>query len=472
MSGGPETSEATSTRPGSALTRAERFVLTTVVLGTMLAPLNSTMIAVALPRVMDDFDAGVRSAGWLVTAYLIVMASLQPVAGKIGDRLGRRRLVLAGLSLFGLASLSAALAPNLWVLILFRVLQAAAGALIVPNGVALVREVVQEGHRGRAFGLVGGGTALAAALGPPIGGVLVEIEGWRAIFFVNLVLVLPALVVGWRWLPTTDTSDTSSVRSQFDLMGAIMLSVLLVGAVGLLTSVTRGGNAWVFAVGAGTLAVIATAFARQEFRHPDPVVQPRLFRRRPFAAACSAIGLSNLAMYTLLLSVPLLLVRRNGSDLQTGLVLTALSAAMIVMAPVGGRLADRLGRRVPTMAGLALLAVGVAPIAMMGADITLAALVGSLAVAGIGLGLSMPGLQTSAVESVGSREAGMASGVYSTSRYLGSILGSAILAGLLGADRSDVDGLSAAFVMVLAAAILALISGLGLRARPGALRPA
>jgi MFS family permease len=133
----------------------EQLVVVTVALGTMLAPLNSTMIAVALPGVMDDFGVGLASAGWLVTAYLIVMASLQPVAGKIGDRAGRRRLVLGGLTFFGLASLGAAIAPNLWLLLGSRVLQAVAGALIVPNGVTLVREVVPEGAGGPGLGLLG-----------------------------------------------------------------------------------------------------------------------------------------------------------------------------------------------------------------------------------------------------------------------------------------------------------------------------
>ena len=138
-------------RPGTAVGRtavdrhsSERMVLLTVMLGTMLAPLNSTMIAVALPDVMYEFDVGIASAGWLVTAYLAAMASLQPVAGKIGDRFGRRRLVLGGLILFGFTSVAAALAPNLWLLLAFRVLQAVAGALIVPNGGALMRDAVPE----------------------------------------------------------------------------------------------------------------------------------------------------------------------------------------------------------------------------------------------------------------------------------------------------------------------------------------
>ena len=432
----------------------------------MLAPLNSTMIAVALPEIMVEFDVGVAQASWLVTGYLVAMASLQPLGGKIGDRLGRRPLVLGGLAFFGLASLGASAAPNLSIVLLFRVLQAAAGALIIPNGLALAREVVPESRRGRAFGLIGAGVGIAAASGPPLGGILVEMAGWRAIFYVNLLLVVPALFLGWRWLPA---SHRSHARSHFDVAGAIMLPAVLVGIASILMSIGRGVGAWVQVAGGLATVAIAVVFARQELRHRDPVFQPRLFRNRAFAASGGGIGLSNLAMYTLLLSVPILLAARgDSSSLEAGLVLTALSATMIVLAPFGGLLIDRFGRRAPTVVGLAMLTLGTAPIALVGAEVTLPTLVGGLAVAGIGLGVATPGLQTSAVESVSQDQAGMASGLYGTSRYLGSILGSAILAGLLGTNRSEVDGLDTVFTILFGAALLATVAALGLRARPGA----
>jgi MFS family permease len=181
-----------------AVPAAERAALITVALATMLAPLNSTMIAVALPHVITEFGADMASAGWLVTAYLITMASLQPVAGKLGDRLGRRRLILGGVAYFGLASLGAAMASSLPALLFFRVQQAIAGAVALPNGAALVRELVPAGRRAGRFGLVGAAIALAAAAGPPLGGLLVGTAGWRAIFTVNLLLIIPALALGWR----------------------------------------------------------------------------------------------------------------------------------------------------------------------------------------------------------------------------------------------------------------------------------
>ena len=420
-------------------------MVATVALGTMLAPLNSTMIAVALPGVMDDFGVGVASAGWLITGYLAAMASLQPVAGKLGDRRGRRRLVIGGLLAFGATSVGAALAPNLWVLLAFRTLQAVAGALIVPNGAALLREAVPEGRRGRSFGSLGVAIALAAGAGPPIGGILVEAAGWRAIFYANLVLVAPAVALGLRCLPRP---KLAAATVHFDVPGALLLPIVI--SVGVAAAVTLG-----------------VAFAVQELRHPDPVFQPRLFRRRAFAAANGGIGLANLSMYTLLLSVPLLLIDRDGaSSLRTGMVLATLSASMIVLAPVGGRLADRFGRRLPTVFGLAVLAIGALPIAMGGADIDMTTLVVGLSLVGSGLALATPGLQATSVESVRPEQTGAAAGVYSTSRYIGSILGSAIMAGLLGADRGDAGAMGMVFVVVLFAGILAAAVSLGLRPRP------
>ncbi len=443
---------------------AERLVVLTVALGTMLTPLNSTMIAVAMPEVMDEFHVGLGSAGWLVTAYLIAMASLQPVAGKIGDSVGRRRLVLGGLLCFGLASLAAAAVSHLWVLISFRVLQAVAGALIVPNGAALVGAVVPAARRGGRFGLIGAAVGLAAAVGPPFGSALITAAGWRAVFYGSLVLALPALAIGWRWLPR---DRATAARRQFDVLGAIMLPIILIVTVGLLMLTMRGTTPFVLVVGVPVVIMLAAVFLQWESKHPDPVLQPRLFRRRAFAAANGGIALGNLAMYTVLLSVPLLLASRHeSSTLQAGLVLTAMTAAMIVVSPVGGRLADRFGRRLPTTVGLALLALGTVPMAVAGAEIMLPPLVIGLAFVGVGIGIATPGLQSTAVESVPTEEAGVASGIYSTSRYLGSIVGSAILAGLMGADRTDADGLSRVFVIVLMAASLATVISIGLRARP------
>ncbi len=437
-------------------------MIVAIALGTMLAPLNSTMIAVALPKIIADFRISVATAGWLVTSYLIAMASLQPVAGKLGDRLGRRRLIIGGLVAFGVASLGATVAANVALLFIFRVMQAVAGAVALPNGTALVRDVVPLERRARSFGMIGSATALAAALGPPLGGVLVESFGWRSIFFMNVPLVGAALLLGWRAIPKTRPHGGNR---PFDLAGAVALSALLIGLTALLSFSKKSDTALWPALGALALVAFAAYFFRMEARHADPVLQPRFFRLRSFAAANGAVCLSNLAMYSTLLTVPILLAKRAGwTSARVGAVLVALSGAMVLCSPLGGRLADRFGRRWPVVVGLAVLTLGCVPLALVGGGIGVAVLLPSLIVCGLGLGLSNAGMQTAAVEAVGPREAGVASGVYSTSRYVGSITGSSVLAGLL----SGPNGFHVVFVMVAVAAVLSVLAALALEDRPGA----
>ena len=439
-----------------------RLVILAVALGTMLAPLNSTMIAVALPQIIRDFDVRVSTAEWLVTSYLIAMAALQPVAGKLGDRVGRRRLILGGLIYFGVASLGATFATSLPLLLFFRVQQAVAGAVTLPNGTALVRDIVPLERRARSFGMIGSATAFAAALGPPIGGLLVQTLCWRSIFFVNVPVILTALLLGWRAIPATRAAHGNR---PFDVVGGCLLSAILIGLTVLLTFGKRAGSATLLTISAIALAALAAYFVWYERRHPDPVLQPRFFRVRSFAAANGAIALSNLAMYSTLLTIPILLSRRGGwSSVRIGAVLVMLSGATVVCSPLGGRLADRIGRRWPTAIGLTLLTLGVLPFALTGGT-RVPLILGCLGVAGCGLGLSSAGMQTAAIEAVNPRESGVAAGLFSTSRYFGSIIGSSILAGLLGATGGD--GARTVFVMVVVAAALSALCALAIQDRPG-----
>src|SRR6266540_5426227 len=180
---------------------AERLVLLAVGLGTTVAPLNSTMIAVALPRILSEFHAGVAASAWLVTAYLVAMATIQPVAGTLGDRFGRRRLMLFGLGWFGIVSLGASVADSLPLLVACRIQQGIAGAIALPNGAALVREILPAARRARGFGLIGALTGIAAAGGPPLGGWIVGAAGWRAMFLANVPVVTAALLLAWYVIP-------------------------------------------------------------------------------------------------------------------------------------------------------------------------------------------------------------------------------------------------------------------------------
>jgi len=180
-----------------------RWLAISVALGNLLVPLNSTMIVVALPLIGRDLGADHVTLAWLVTSYLIAMASLQPIAGRLGDRFGRRRFMLGALMYFIVASVGAALAPNLLVLVAFRLQQALAAAAVVPNSLALLRGRSVEGKAGTYFGISGATTSIGAAIGPLLGGLLSAID-WRLIFLVNLPLAGLALFMAWRSLPAGD----------------------------------------------------------------------------------------------------------------------------------------------------------------------------------------------------------------------------------------------------------------------------
>jgi EmrB/QacA subfamily drug resistance transporter len=437
---------------------AERTVLVTAALATMLIPLNSTMVAVALPDIVDSLDASVAASAWLVSAYLITQAALGPLSGKLGDRWGRRPLILAGLASFGVVSLGAALAPTLIVLIMFRVLQAVTGALVFPNALGLIREVLPAERRGRAFGMLGSAIGLAAALGPPLGGMLVGLGGWRAIFLVNLPWVAVALALALRVVPQLAVEAT---RARFDMVGAVALTILLAGFAWLLNP----GSAPAFAMplAALVLAVCTVAFVRYELRREDPVLQPRFLRVRAFSAATASVGLSNLALYGTLLAVPVLLSHREGwSDAEIGLVVAAMSLPMAVLSPFGGWLSDHAGRRLAAVAGLALLSVALVPLAMAGGDVATPVLVASLLFVGAGLGLANAPVQTASIEALSPRDAGIAAGIFSTGRYLGGIAAASLVAALA---TEAADRYSLLFTIEACAAVLSMLCAAALPGR-------
>ena len=433
---------------------SERVLLLVVALGTILAPLNSTMIAVALPDLTREFHVGIEQTSWLVVSYLIAMAVIQPIAGRLGDQSNRRWIFLGALVGFLTMSVAAVFAPTFPFLVGLRIGQALCGALAIPNGVALVREWVPSARSGSAFGLIGAATGLAAGLGPPLGGAVVGLGGWRGIFLVNVPVVLLAFVIGWLTLPN---SSRRATRSGFDLVGAVLLFAWL-GSLALIPSSLKGSVGGVPRYALASFAAVAVVlFVWRETHVDQPVVHLDLFRVRAFAAAAAGVSFGNLAMYSTLLTIPqfvTLVLRRP--DAEAGVVLAALSAPMAVLAPFTGLLADRWGRRPVAFAGGIVTVLGLGPLLWIGPSWSSWLLVAPLAAAGCGLALQSPAIQAAALEAAPVHQAGVASGVFSTSRYLGSITGSAVLAALLGAGaQPSASGLTAVFVMVVAAAVVA-----------------
>ncbi|HEX5414557.1 MAG TPA: MFS transporter, partial [Chloroflexota bacterium] len=465
-----ETMDATRRGPGAAAEQPvkSRGLLLVIALGTILAPLNSTMIAVALPGIATDLGIGVGESTWLVVSYLIVMAVMQPIAGTLGDRYGRRQLFLGALVGFLVTSVAAAAATSFPVLVILRLAQATCGALEIPNGAALVREYVPEARRGAAYGLIGAAVGVAAGFGPPLGGGLVALGGWRMIFAVNVPVVALAILVGVLALPAHRGAARPAGRA-FDFLGAVLLAGWLTTFA--LGASAKGGTVLGVPVGGYGLAtvVLLVAFIGRELRVAAPVVQLALFREPAFAGAAAVIALGNLAMYSTLLTVPqfLTLVDHRGSA-EVGIVLAALSVPLAALAPFGGHWADRWGRRPIVIVGCALTFAAFLPLLWLGPGWSSLLLAAPLAVAGCGLALQTPAVQALAIEAAPLKQAGMASGVFSTSRYLGSITGTALLAAFLGGGAvPSAAGFSAVFLIVVLAAFGALAAGIALReARP------
>ena len=407
------------------------LLLLTVALGGILAPLNSTMITVALPELRRDFDIGHAEIGWLVSAYLIAMAVAQPLGGRLGDQLGRARVFRLGLAAFLAFSLAAAFSPTFPVLMALRTGQALVGAAIMPNGIAMLRESVSPDRLGRSNGLIGSALSFSAAVGPLLGAGLLAAGSWRLLFLMNAPVVLVAL-----FCLTLLAYPEAAERPRFalDWAGAAAFGALLVSLTVVLNSL--GGGAIGAAAGVAGLLVFGAVFVHRQNTSPTPIVEWRLFLNRSYAGATAYILLANLVMYTTLLTVPFFIeeVQGKGSG-TTGTLLGAMSILMAVLSPVGGRLSDALGRRLPALAGGGFMLLGVT-LLLGGIDagspyLFLAA---CLAVLGIGMGLSFGAAQTAAVEAAPRELAGAAAGANSMMRYLGSITGVGILGAVLTAD--------------------------------------
>jgi EmrB/QacA subfamily drug resistance transporter len=435
--------------------------------GAILVPLNSTMLAVALPSVMSTFSVAPDAAATLVTVYLGAVAIALPVSGTLGDRFGHRRAFLAGVGGFGVASLIAALAPMFGVLILARVLQAGSGALVSTSSVALVRATSPPGRRGAAFGLFDMLVSTSAALGPLVGGLIVGAFDWRAMFLLAAPIAVVAIVaVAIRPDPmaVAERDGEAAPARPIDAPGLAVLALVLVA---ILLALRGGRDGALDTVAALAVPVLLIAFVRLELATDHPAVDPRLFIARPFAAAVAGILLSTIVLHATLVLVPLLVeVLQGGSPEATGLVLLGISALGAVAAPFGGRLSDRIGRRGPALVGALATAAGLAVLWQVGAVASLVVLGGLLAIVGAGMGLAGSPRQAAALETVGPERVGMAAGTYYTARYLGGVLGASLAGAVLG-GAVTAGGVSVGFGLLTVVAVGIVIASAALPGRRG-----
>ena len=444
--------------------------------GAILVPLNSTMLAVALPDVMGDFGLGANAVSSLVTLYLGAVAVALPIGGSIGDRYGHRPTFLAGVAGFAVASALAAIATSFEILELSRVGQAVSGALISTSSAALIRETTPPDRQGEAFGVFDLLVSTSAAVGPFIGGLLVGGFGWRSLFFLAVPLgIISAAFVGLALRPAPGGESRTDHRARaapIDVPGLVLLALAIIAFLIALRGEGGRGIDGPTPSRLGLLAALAVVpllavFVFVELRRDRPAVDPRLFLRRPFAAAVLGVFGATVILHGSFILVPLLTeILLGESPATSGAVLLGIAGVGAVVAPFGGRASDRRGRRLLAVVGGLITAAGLAALALpVGASSALivAAL---LCVVGLGLGISGSPRQAAAFESIEPSRVGMAAGTYYTGRYLGGVVGASLAGAILGAQVTP-GGVSAGFAVLAAVGVGVAIVSLGLRGRDG-----
>jgi DHA2 family methylenomycin A resistance protein-like MFS transporter len=431
---------------------ARRWALVATMLGFGVVQLDVSVVNVAIKPIGADLHGGVSGLQWVVDAYTVALAALILSAGALGDRLGAKRVYVAGFALFTVASVACALAPTLPVLLAARAVQGVGAAVLIPGSLTLLNHAYPEPReRATAVGLWAAGASVALSAGPLLGGVLTAGFGWRAIFFINAPLGVLGIVLTLRYA----TETTRAPDRAIDVPGQLLAVLALLALAGATVEGGRRGFADALVVGGFALAALAGAlFVVVEARDRSPMLPLGLFRSRTFSAA-SAIGLLiNIAFYGLIFVLSLYFqTTLQLSVLQTGLAFGPTTVAVGAANLLSGRVSHAFGAGTTMLAGALLSAVSLAGLlAVVGSGTPYVELVGQLIVLGFGLGILVPAMTSALLGAVDTDRSGVASGTLNTARQSGSVLGVAIFGSLAAGHL--VGGLRAALGISVAVALV------------------
>ena len=437
------------------------WTLVTCVLASSLSFVEGSVLSVALPAIRASYGAGAAEVQWVVNAYLLPLSALLLLGGALGDHYGRRRLLVIGTTLFAVASVLCALAPGLELLLAGRAVQGLGAALLLPNSLALLNGAFDGESRGRAFGIWAAAGAAAAAVAPLLGGWLVGTVGWPAIFYINLPLALGAIVLALRFV--AESRDAGGGR--MDYAGALLATGGLGGLTYALTlwsassTFTRQG---IVALAAGTVAL--AAFVLVEHRRGARAMMPMaMFTGRCFAG----LNLLTLLLYgafsAAMLLIPYVLISSGGySPVQAGLAMLPLPILIFAGSPIMGRLAVRIGPRLPLTAGPLIVAGGMllARLIEDDTDYWLGAFP-TITVMAVGMTIAVAPLTSTVLGVVDERHTGIASGFNSQVARVGGLIATALLGAVLASEGQRLfDGFHAAMMVASAVAAVAGLVGL------------
>jgi MFS family permease len=433
--------EARTTMPGLALC-------------VLLSSFGASSANVALPALQRAFGAGFAAVQWIVLAYLLAATAAAVGAGRLGDMIGRRRVLLGGIALFAAASGLCALAPTLPLLVAARALQGLGAAVMLALGMALAAGSPRQGRTGSAMGLLGSMSAVGTALGPALGGLLLAGPGWRAVFASMLPAALAAFVLVRR---VPDDAPGRTPRPPFDVAGLLLLvATLLAFALAVTGAPWRG---WL----CGAAASGAVLFVRVEAKVAAPLVPLVLLRDRVLASGFAMSALAMALMMTTMLVGPFYLGRALGlTPGQTGLTLACGPLVAALAGVPAGRLVDRRGARAAAASGLAAMALGSGVLALVPERIGVAGWIAPLAVLTAGYALFQAANNTAVMEAAGSTRRGVVAGLLNLARHVGLIAGSALLGAVFAAHpRGTAAEVAAATHATFALATLLPLLALG-----------
>ncbi|MEK4058271.1 MULTISPECIES: MFS transporter [Paenibacillus] len=422
-----------------------RWLMISVGLGILLNPLNSSMISVAIARLQKVYQLDFTEVSWIIFSFYIASAIAQPVMGKASDLFGRRKIFLTGLVVAFVASLLAPLSPTFGWLIVFRIVQSIGTSMMVAVGMAIVRIHITE-KQATALSVMSIFLSGAAAIGPFIGGVLIQWWDWSAIFLVNIPFVVTSFVLAWRMIPKDEppTSVTSqmSFRKWCDLIDATGILLFIVGLVALLVgllSAKSSGHVSLGPVIIGLIGLFALgAFVRHELKAASPFIPLRTFAKYPEMTWVNIeFMLVNVLYYSLFFGLPSYLqMVRHVSESHTGILMLSLGLCSLIVSPLAGRWIDKSGPGPALLTSGILMTLGAVWMVTMNPTSPVISVCVSLAAFGVGNGLNNVGMQVALFKSSPKEMIGVASGVFMTSRYLGTILSSLLLGIIMGGKFS------------------------------------